>query len=73
MKHLIIKMTSNFETSKSRIMKIFRNCNTYEDYYVEIYDVFDYFKESYNEKIQINDDKCEYILFKIDIYFSDYF
>ena len=58
MKHLIIKMTSNFEITKSRIMKIFKNSNTYKDYYVNIYDVIYYFKEYYSEKIQIDDNKC---------------
>ena len=66
-------MTSNFEITKSRIMKILKNCKKQEDYYVKIYDVIDYFKEYYSENIQIDNNKCEYILFKIDIYFSDYF
>ena len=51
-------MTSNFEITKSRIMKICKNSNTYKDYYVNIYDVIDYFKEYYSEKIQIDDNKC---------------
>ena len=25
--------------AKSRIRKIFKNCNTYEDYYVKIYEI----------------------------------
>ena len=54
-------------------MKILKNCKKQEDYYVKIYDVIDYFKEYYSENIQIDNNKCEYILFKIDIYFSDYF
>ena len=66
-------MTLNFEITKSRIMKIFKNCKTYKDYYVKIYDIIDYFKKYYSENIQIDNNKCEYILFKIDIYFSDYF
>ena len=39
-------------------MKIFTNSNTYEDYYVNIYDVIDYFIEDYSEKIQTDDNKC---------------
>ena len=31
-------MTPHFETNKSRIMKFFKNYNTYKDYYVKIYD-----------------------------------
>ena len=65
-------MTLNFETIKSKIMEIFKDYNTYKGYYVKIGDDIVYFKEYYSEKIQIDDNKCEYILFKIDIYFSDY-
>ena len=46
-------------------MKIFKNCKTCKDYYVKIQDVIDYFKKCYSENIQIDNNKCEYILFKI--------
>ena len=48
-------------------MKIFKNSNTYEDYYVNTYDVIDYFIEYYSEKIQIDDNKL--MIINVNIYY----
>ena len=68
-------MTPHFETNKSRIMNFFKNYNTYKDYYVKIYDgdIDFYFYAHYKEHIKADENKDKYILFKIDIYFKDYF
>ena len=68
-------MTPHFETNKSRIMNFFKNYNTYKDYYVKIYDgdIDFYFYAHYKEHIKTDENKDKYILFKIDIYFKDYF
>ena len=31
-----------------------------------------YFYENYKEKIQVDKNGCEYILFRIDVYFTEY-
>ena len=64
-------MTPHFK-AKSRIRKNFKNCNPKEEYYVTIYEIDTYFYEEYKRKIQIDVNKRKYILFKIDVYFSDY-
>ena len=58
--------------SKLTIRKIFKNCNKYEDYYVKIYEIDDYFHKHYSKKIEYDKNDREYILFKVDIYFSVY-
>ena len=35
-----------------------------------IYEIDPYFYEHYKEKIQVNKNGCEYILFRIDVYFT---
>ena len=64
-------MTPHFK-AKSRIRKNFKNCNPKEEYYVTIYEIDTYFYDEYKRKIQIDVNKRKYILFKIDVYFSDY-
>ena len=65
-------MISDFEV-RSKSNKIFRNRNPFEEYSVRIYDIDSYFHERYGGKMQFDNNNCEYISFKIDIYFSDYF
>ena len=43
-----------------------------KNHYVKIYETDDYFYEHYNEKIRTDKNGDEYILFRIDICFSDY-
>ena len=58
---------------KSKIGKIFKNHNSIEEYSVKIYETDPYFYEHYKEKIQVDENECKYILFRIDIYFSECF
>ena len=58
---------------KSKIGKIFKNHNSIEEYSVKIYETDPYFYERYKEKIQVDENECKYILFRIDIYFSECF
>ena len=58
---------------KSRIRKIFNNYNTYEDYYLKVYEIDNnYFHKQYKEKIQVDKNGNEYILLEIDIFFSEH-
>ena len=57
---------------KSKIGNIFVNEKILEEYFVKIDEIDPYFCEHYKEKIQVNKNGCEYILFSIDIYFTEY-
>ena len=69
--YLIIEMLLYIQ-AKSTIMEIFKSCNPLKDYHVKIYEINNYFHERYKEKIKCDKNAHEYILFEIDIYFSDY-
>ena len=43
-----------------------------EEYSVKIYKIDPYFCEYYKEKIKVDQNGCEYILFRIDVYFTEY-
>ena len=43
-----------------------------EEYSVKIYNIDPYFCEHYKEKIQVDKNGCEYISFRIDVYFTEY-
>ena len=43
-----------------------------EKYSVQIYKTDSYFFENYKEKIQVHKNGCEYILFRNDVYFTEY-
>ena len=58
--------------SKLKIGKIFVNEKILEKYSVKIYKIDPYFCEHYKEKIQVDKNGCEYILFRIDVYFTEY-
>ena len=64
-------MFSDFEV-RSKINKIFKAHNPLEEYSVRIYKIDRYFYEQYEKIMQIDDNKRKQILFKIDIYFSEY-
>ena len=53
-------------------MDIFKYHKPLKDYHVKIYEIDDYFQERYKEKIKYDKNGHKYILFKTDIYFSDY-
>ena len=57
---------------KSKIKKIFKNHNPFEEYSVKIYKIEPYFYEQHEKHIQVDDQKRKYTLFKIDFYFSEY-
>ena len=58
---------------KSKLGTIFVNEKILEEYSAKIYEIDHYFYENYKEKIQVDKDDCEYILFRIDVYFTEYF
>ena len=43
-----------------------------EEYSVRIYEIEPYFHEHYRKKIQVDENGCKYILFRIDFYFTEY-
>ena len=58
---------------RKKIGKIFKKHNPLEEYSVKIYEIDPYFYEHYEKKIQADKNGCKYILFRIDIYFSECF
>ena len=58
---------------KSKIETVFVNEDILEEYSVKIYEIDPYFYEHYNKKIQVDNNDREYILFRIDVYFTKYF
>ena len=57
---------------RSKIGNIFVNEKILEEYSVKIYKIGPYFCEYYKEKIQVDKNGCEYILFRVDVYFTEY-
>ena len=73
-------MIPDFEISKcpehevkSKIGTIFVNEKILEEYSVKIYEIDLYFYENYKEKIEVDNNDRVYILFRIDVYFTEYF
>ena len=58
---------------KSKIGKLFMNEKGLEEYCVKIYEIYLYFYEQNKEKIKVDKNGCEYILFRLDVYFTEYF
>ena len=58
---------------KSKTEKIFKKHNPLEEYSVKIYEVDPYFYKHYGKKYKLIKKGCKYILFRIDIYFSECF
>ena len=52
---------------KSKIGNIFVNQKILEEYSVKIYKIDPYFCEHYKEKMQVDKNGCEYILFRMFI------
>ena len=44
-----------------------------EQYSVKIYEIGPFFYEQHKEKIKVDGNGCEQILFRIDVYFTEYF
>ena len=59
--------------SQIKIMKVVYEWKTLEEYSVKFYEIDPYFYEDYKEKIKVDKDEREYILFRIDAYFPEYF
>ena len=57
---------------KSKIGNIFVNEKILEEYSVKIYKIDPYFYEHYGKKIQVDENGCKYILFRNDVYFTEY-
>ena len=58
---------------KSRIGKLFTNEKILEEYSVKLYEIDPFFNNNHKEKIKVDRNGCEYILFRIDVYFTEYF
>ena len=58
---------------KSKIGNIFMNEKILEEYSVKIYKIDPYFCEHYKEKIQVDNNVCEYTLSRIDVIFLNIF
>ena len=58
---------------KLKIGKIFKDQDPLEKYSVKIYEIDTHFYEHYEKKCKLIKIRCKYILFRIDIYFSDCF
>ena len=50
-----------------------KNHNFLEEYPVKIYEIVPYFYEHYEKKKQIDENGRKYMLFRIDVYFSECF
>ena len=57
---------------RSKIGRIFVNKKIPEQYSIKVYKIDPYFYEHYREKIQVDKNGCEYILFRINVYFTEY-
>ena len=58
---------------KSKIGKYFMNENILEEYSVKVYGIDPFFYKDHKQKIKVDKNGCEYILFRIDVYFTEYF
>ena len=57
---------------KSKTANIFVNEKILEEYSVKIYKISLCFCQHYKEKIQVDKNGCEYIIFRTDVYFTEY-
>ena len=51
---------------------IFVNKKILEEYSVRVYEIDSYFYKHYKEKIRVDKNGHKYILFRIDVYFTEY-
>ena len=58
---------------KSKIGAILENEKILEEYSLKIYEIDPYFYEHYKKKLQVDNNDQECILFRVDIYFTEYF
>ena len=57
---------------KSKIEKLFMNEKILKEHSFRIYEIDPYFYEHHKEKVKVDRNKREYILFRIDVYFTEY-
>ena len=57
---------------RSKIGTIFVDEEILEEYSVRIYEIDLYFSENYKKNIQVDKNGQQYILFRIDMYFTKY-
>ena len=57
---------------KSKIGNIFVNEKILDEHSAKIYEIDPYFYEHYGKKIQVDENGCKYISFRIDVYFIEY-
>ena len=55
---------------KSKVGKLFMNEKILEECSVKIYEIDPFFYEHHKEKIKVDKNSCEYMLFRIDVYFN---
>ena len=67
-----IPKCAEFEV-KSKIGKLFMNEKFLEEYSARIFEIDPYFYEHHKEKIKVHKNECKYILFRTDVYFTEYF
>ena len=58
--------------SQIKIGNIFVKEKIHEEYSLKIYKIDPYFCEHYEEKMQVDKNGYKYILFRIDVYFTEY-
>ena len=58
---------------KSKMGKLFLNEKILEEYSLKIYGIDPFFYEHHNEKIKFDKNGSEYMLFRIDVCFTEYF
>ena len=58
---------------KSKIGNLFLNEKVLEEYSVKIYVIDRYFHEHHKEKLKVYKNGCKHILFRIDVYITEYF
>ena len=64
-----IPVCPEFEV-KSKVGKLFMNEKILEECSVKIYEIDPFFYEHHKEKIKVDKNVCEYMLFRIDVYFN---
>ena len=52
---------------------MFANEKVLEEYNAKIYKIDPYFYKNYKEKLKVDKNRHEYIRFRTDVYFPDYF
>ena len=56
---------------KSKIGKLFMYEKILEEYSFRVYKIDPFFYEHYKEKINVDKNGCKYILFRIDVFFTE--